>query len=184
MLFVAAVPEELGDLPGEALGVGPVPAAARAATLIERRRPSAVVLVGTAGAYAGGPAIGSVIAAARVGLSFGVEALGLAYVPRPAPPVECDPALLERLPLPRHAVLTTGAITRDPELARRLSDGWTVEHLEAFAVGHACRAAGVPFVAVLGIANAVGPDAHAEWLANRERAEGAARAAVAGLVAA
>lgn len=181
MLVVAAALEELGELGGEVVGVGPIPAATRAAALLARIRPSAVVLIGTAGAYARGPAVGSVIAASRVGLTWGVAALGLGYVPRPPAPIPCDAGLLDRLDLPRHAVLTTGAITTDPALALRFGDGWTVEHLEAFSVAHACQEAGVPFVAVLGIANVVGPDAHLEWLANRDATQAATRAAIAGL---
>jgi purine-nucleoside phosphorylase len=182
MLVLAAAREELGDLAGEIVGVGPVPAGVCTAVLLERLAPSGVVLIGTAGAYPGGPPIGPAIAASRVGLSDGVAAMGLGYVPRPPPPVECDAALLARLGLPTQAVLTTGAITTDAGLARRLADGWTVEHLEAYAVGFACRAAGIPFVAVLGITNAVGPDAHAEWLTWRDAAQEAARRAIAPLL--
>lgn len=176
-LFVAAVREELGDLPGETVGIGPIVAAAHAGSLLERLRPSSVVMVGTGGAYPGGPAIGSAIAAELVGMSYGVAVMGLGYVPRPPAPVPGDPATLDKLGLPRHHVLTTGAITTDPTLARRLSDGWTVEHLEAYGVAIACRDLGIPFTAVLGISNIVGPEAHAQWLANRDAAQDAARAA-------
>ncbi len=182
MLVLAAAREELGDLPGEVVGVGPVVAAARAAVLLERLKPSAVVLVGTGGSYEGGPAIGSAVAAQRVGLSWGVAAMGLGYVPRQPVTIEADPGLLARLPSPRHNVLTTGAITTDLALARRFADGWTVEHLEAYAVAHACKEAGIPFVAVLGISNRVGPDAHVEWLTHRDEAQAAARAAITALL--
>jgi purine-nucleoside phosphorylase len=139
-------------------------------------------LVGTAGAYEGGPAIGTAVAAQRVGLSWGVAAMGLGYVPRHPPTIDADPGLLARLAAPRHNVLTTGAITTDPALARRFADGWTAEHLEAYSVAHACREAGVPFAAVLGISNNVGPDAHVEWLTHRDEAQAAARAAIAPLL--
>ncbi len=182
MLLVAAAREELGELPGEVMGVGPVVAAVRAAILIESMRPDAVILVGTAGSYPGGPAVGTAIAAERVGLSWGVAVLGLGYVPRPPVPVLCDPALLSRIDLPRHSVLTVGAVTTDPDLAERLSDGWTTEHLEAFSVAFACAKANIPFVAVLGIANEVGPGAHVQWLTNRDQAQRAAREAVLSLI--
>jgi purine-nucleoside phosphorylase len=135
-------------------------------------------MIGTAGAYPGGPPIGSAIASARVGWGYGVATLGLGYVPRPPSPVEGDPALLDLLGLPRHHVLTVGAVTTDLALAQRLSDGWTVEHLESYGVALACREAGVPFVAVLGISNDVGPDAHVQWLTHRDAAQEAARLAV------
>jgi purine-nucleoside phosphorylase len=182
MLLMAAAREELGDLDGEVVGVGPIVAAVRAATLIERRKPTAVALVGTAGAYPSGPAIGTAIASSRIGLSYGIAAMGLGYVPRAPAPVEGDPDLLGQLPVPHHAVLTVGAITTDPTLARRLSDGWTVEHLEAFGVAWACQQAQIPFVAVLGIANDVGPDAHVQWLTHRDAAQAAARDALAPLL--
>lgn len=183
MLLVAAAAEELGDLDGEVVGVGPVVAAARAATLLATRRPDFVVMLGTGGSYEGGPAIGEAIASSRVGLSYGVAAMGLGYVPRPPAPVVADESLLQRLDVPRHAVLTTGAITTDHTLAERIADGYTVEHLEAFGVALACHQAGVPFVAVLGISNEVGADAHTQWLTHRDEAQQAARRAIAPLLA-
>lgn len=178
MLLVAAAREELGDLDGEVVGVGPVVAAARAAAILVQRKPDFVVMVGTAGSYAGGPPVGIAVAASRVALSYGVAAMGLGYVPRPPAPVACDEGLLRRLDVPRHAVLTTGAITTDVDLASRIADDYTVEHLEAFGVAVACQQQGVPFVAVLGISNTVGPDAHTQWLTWRDAAQRAAREAI------
>ena len=182
MLVMAAAREELGPLDGEVVGVGPVTAAARAAAILARVKPSAVVLVGTAGAYPGGPSIGAAIASSRLGLSYGVAAMGLGYVPRAPTAIDGDPEMLARLDCDKHAVLTVGAVTTDPTLARRLADGWTVEHLEAFGVALACKEAGVPFVACLGIANDVGPDAHVQWLSHRDAAQEAARQAARALL--
>lgn len=179
---MAAAPQELGSLAGEVVGVGPVVAAANAARLLERHHPERVVLIGTAGAYAGGPPIGQAIAASRVALSWGIAAMGLGYVPRAPEPVDCDKTMLARLDLPRHPVLTVGAITTDRTVARRIADGYTVEHLEAFGVAIACQQAGVPFVTVLGITNDVGPDAHVQWLTHRDAAQQAARDAIAPLL--
>lgn len=182
VLVMAAAPEELGPIEGAVVGVGPVVAAANAARILEQRRPDRVVLIGTAGSYAGGPPIGVAVAASRVAMSWGVAAMGLGYVPRAPEPVECDPALLAALDAPRHAVLTVGAITTDRTLARRIADGYTVEHLEAFGVALACKHARIPFVAVLGITNDVGPDAHVQWLTHRDAAQQASRAAIAPLL--
>ncbi|MCB9681657.1 MAG: phosphorylase [Alphaproteobacteria bacterium] len=176
--LVAAVAAELGGLDGVAVGIGPVRSALGAADLLARRLPTAVILIGTAGAYPGGPEVGTVIAARRVGLSRGIAALGLGYVPAEPEALTTSAALRARLALPEADVLTVEAITTDPAHTARLGASWQVEHMEAWSVGAAARAAGVPFVAVLGIANRVGPDAHAEWLAHRAAAEGAARAAV------
>lgn len=185
ILLVAAVTEELGHLDGAPLGVGPVVAAANMATLLEQRRPDAVVMIGTAGAYLGsGLQVGQPIAARRCGLSHGVAAMGLGYVPRPPATVECAGHLLENVPgLVRADVLTVGAVTTDTVLAGRLSDGWQVEHMETFGAACACAQRGVPFLAVLGIANDVGPEAHSQWLVNRTLAQDAARDAVAAWVA-
>lgn len=182
VLLVAAVTEELGHLDGAPLGVGPVVAAARMATLIEQRQPSAVVMIGTAGAYANsGLEVGQAVVARRCGLSHGVAAMGLGYVPRPPSTVECAAELIDRMPeLVRADVLTVGAVTTDTVLAGRLSDGWQVEHMETFGAACACAQRSVPFVAVLGIANDVGPQAHSQWLVNRTVAQDVARDAVAG----
>jgi purine-nucleoside phosphorylase len=179
-IVVAAVAEELGDLRGYVLGVGPIVAAVNAARLLARVRPTGVALVGTAGVYEGGPAIGSVVAASRVGWAAGSAVSGLGYVPVPPPPLDCDPELLKALDLPAVPVLTTPAITTDRDLARRFAKEWAVEHLEAYGVALACREERVPFVAVFGIANEVGPDAHAQWLLHRDAAQGAARRALSG----
>ncbi len=178
MLFVAAVREELGALPGEALGVGVVRAAAAMARLLATQRPAAVVLVGSAGAYAGGPPIGAAIKATAVCLADGGEALGLSYAPLAPGPIAGDPALLARVEALAAVVVTVGAITVDRSMAAALGARGAVEHLEAYGAALACQEAGVPFLAVLGIANEVGPQAHAQWRAHRAEAEAAARRAV------
>ena len=177
-LVVAAVEEELGNAAGEALGVGAVLAGIRMAQLLESRRPSSVLMMGTGGVYGDELPIGQACVARRVGYVSGVARMGLGYTPRPPEPVLCDPALLDRVNLPRVDVLTVPAITTDPLLAQRLSDGWQVEHLEAFGAAYACHLAGVPFGLVLGISNVVGPDAHLQWLTHRQDAQDAARKAV------
>jgi purine-nucleoside phosphorylase len=76
------------------------------------------------------------------------------------------------------------AITRTAALARKIarSSGATLENLEVFAVARAARAAAVPFGAVLGVANRVGPAAHPEWRANHLTASRAACRVVAGFI--
>jgi len=182
MLLLAAAQEELGDLEGEVVGVGPIVAAARAAAILARVKPEQVGLVGTGGSYPGGPPVGAAVSSAKLGLSYGVATMGLGYVPRAPSPCEGDPNLISALEVEPHNILTVGAVTTDAQLAQRLSDGWTVEHLEAFGVALACREAGIPFIAVLGISNIVGADAHIQWLTNRDAAQQAARDAIAPLL--
>ena len=178
VLIVAAVEEELGEAAGEALGVGAVLAGIRMAQLLENRRPSAVLMIGTGGVYGDQLPIGQACVARRVGYVSGVARMGLGYTPRPPAPVLCEAALLDQLSLPRVDVLTVPAITTDPLLAERLSDGWQVEHLEAFGAAFACQQMGVPFGLVLGISNVVGPEAHLQWLTHRQAAQDAARMAI------
>jgi len=178
VLIVAAAPQELDNLPGDVVGVGPVVAAVNAARIIEQREPKAVIMIGTAGAYPGGPPTGSAIVAKKLGLSYGVASMGLGYVPRAPEPIEVDPNLYSGLDLPAHNVLTVGAVTTNEQLADRLCDGWEVEHLEAYSVAFACQQRNIPCIVVLGIANEVGPLAHSEWLTNRDAAQKAARDAV------
>jgi futalosine hydrolase len=183
ILFVSATREELGDLPGEALGLGAIKAAASTAALIAREHPDGVVLIGTCGAYRGGPVIGSAVVARRLGLSQGVATMGLGYVPHAPEPLACDPSLTEGIYAPRVDVLTVHAITTDPVLADRLADGWQVEHMEAYGAAQACAHAGIPFAAILGVASEVGHDAHTHWLLHRLDAQAHAREAAAPLLA-
>lgn len=184
MLILAAVREELGELSQleggvhcEVVGIGAVIAAVRAARAIERHQPDGVVFLGTAASYPGGPEMGTAVAARRVGLSHGVAAMGLGYVPRQPRPIPCDEGLLERSGLPAVDVLSVSALTTDDKLAERLSDGWQVEHMEIYGVAAACADVGVPFAGILGIASRVGPQNHTLWLTNRGEARDTARAA-------
>jgi nucleoside phosphorylase len=180
-----------GSAPVRAVvGVGLVEAAAGTARLIERQRPRAIVLVGTAGLYPGADKkLGLAIGGAVIGRSFllasDAVAREAAYLPGPLPASAAStPALLEAVTaataLPVADVACPVGITLAPALAqqRRKGTNAALENLEAFAVARAAAAAGVPFVAVLGIANLVGPDAHAEWRAHAATAAAAACTAV------
>lgn len=179
---VAAVGEELGCMPGTVLGVGMIAAATSTARLLATDRPDGIVLIGTAGAFAGGPPVGSVVMARCIGLGCPATALGMGYVPRAPGPIDADSELCTLLNLPNARVLTNLAITTDTGLAARFAADWEVEHMEAYAVAYACADAGIPFAAVLGITNAVGPGAHAEWLRFRLAVSESVRAAIQPLV--
>ena len=173
--FCSAVAHELGGLPGVALGVGPLAAATAASRFIGTERPEAMVFVGSAGAYSSGPEVGTVVVSGALGLASTAVALGLGYQPRPSELLRADAGLVAATGLGLSRVLTVAAITTDEALAARFSADWEVEHMEAYAVAFACAEAGVPFAAILGIANRVGPDAHAEWLRNHAAVEASAR---------
>jgi nucleoside phosphorylase len=172
----------------EPVGIGAVDAAIGAARAIARARPSRVIFVGTAGVYPGGrrpggAAVGDVVVPSSVDCVSTAALRGLAYLPKPqvirATPW---PALCRALGASRPAAVACPvAITRSAALARRIasSTGASLENLEAFAVARAAETAGLPFAAVLGIANRVGPTAHREWLANHEQASEAAAQVIA-----
>lgn len=183
VLYVAAVPEELGDLPGgEALGVGMVMAGIAMAELLATRAargalPSQVVLVGTAGAYPDGTGaprapLGSVAAAGSVALASASAVTGRGYVPRAPAPL----GLRTPPEVPALRVACATAITTDPAAARALAEQADLEHMELFGVALACARASVPLTALLGVTNLVGPGAHAAWRTHRDAAEAAARA--------
>lgn len=178
VLVLSAVASERGDLPGFDVGVGPVRAGVSAGRIFAEEHPRAAILVGTAGAYPGGPAVGNVVVARRLGLERSVSEVGLGYAPLAPEPLLTDVELQGASGLPTADVFTVLAITTNPQLVAARSTGWQVEHMEAFAVALAAQDAGIPFAAVFGIANEVGPDAHAQWVANRERVEAKARDAV------
>lgn len=172
-LVVSAVDAERHGVPGVSLGVGPVRAAARMATVLARRRPSAVLLIGSCGVYGDRWPVGAVVRGGRIGFADTGAVAGLGYVPLPPPCLLAgsSPALGG---LPAGHILTVAAITSDPQAAALHARDWDLEHMEAYGAALACQDAEVPFFAVLGVANQVGPDAHAQWKAHRVEAEQAA----------
>jgi len=170
------------------VGIGAVDAAAGAATALGRHAPSAIVFVGTAGSYGPTPALGAVAVARTLHLASGSEVAGASYFPGPMVRRAVTDAALRRALMAAGEgaaaagdVATPLGITSARRLAARLaaSTGAAVENLEAFAVARAAAAAQVPFGAVLGIANRVGPAAHHQWLQHRGTATAAACALVA-----
>ena len=169
-LLLAAFPPELAGLdhapPAAWLvattGVGAVTAAVETARLIALHRPGRVLFVGTCGAYDARLSVGDLLAASEAVAVSLDEREGRAY--RPAVERIRWPATWA-LPLDAWAVAVPPAITCTAAGARILSAVAAVEHLELTGVFAACHSAGVPVAAALGVANRVGPDAHAEWKA-------------------
>jgi hypothetical protein len=152
-----------------AVGVGLVEAAAGTARAIAEERPSMVVFLGTAGAYLGA-VLGAAASVRCVSLLSYAVLRGDGYFPRPLPTeLATDPALRDAIAaagaLPLADLACPLAITTSAAAARRarLGGRGTLENLEGFAVGRAAAAAGLPFAAVVGVANAVGKDAHRQW---------------------
>jgi purine-nucleoside phosphorylase len=174
------------ELALEAVGVGTVDAAVGAAHALARTRPRRVLFVGTAGVYPGATAralpIGAAAVAGELRLVSTATLRGDAYAPAPlVAAAETTPALraqLERAAAEAPPAVTVAcplAITHTAALARRIAaTGAALENLEAFGVARAAASARVPFAAVLGVSNVVGPRAHAEWRANHLAASRAA----------
>jgi nucleoside phosphorylase len=169
----------------EAVGIGAIDAAVGATGALTRVRPDRVIFVGTAGIYGSQrearQAIGTAAVAGEV-LCMSTAALkGEAYLPGPMV-VQVTTSRSLRTALgggraegPRDVACPL-AITRSAALGRRIADatGATLENLEAFAVARVASAAGVPFGAVLGVANRVGPTGHEEWQRHHRAASRAA----------
>lgn len=162
------------------IGIGPVEAALGASELFFGGTFDLAVLLGTCGALPGsGLSIGDVVAVERSVLTSSDAAAGFSYVPGPMQgAVFSDRPLLDELApgLRRVGCATVVAITRDRghAEAEAQATGCQIEHLEAHAFLRAAERANVPAVAILGVANHVGPDAHREWLAHGDRAAAAA----------
>jgi len=156
-------------------GIGVIAAAVETSRLVREIRPVRVLFLGTCGAYDDRLAVGDLIAAASA-LATSVEELeGRAY--RPEAEVRRWGATWD-LPLPAHEVAVPPAITLTTEGARALARVAAVEHLELTGVFAAGVAAGVPAAAALGVANRVGPEAHAEWRREHARVSAALVAAI------
>jgi purine-nucleoside phosphorylase len=141
-------------------GIGAITAAVETARLLREHRPGRLLFVGTCGAYDGRLAVGDVLSAGQAIATSVEEAEGRAY--RPSAETTRWPATWV-LPLPAHDVAVPPAITLTDAGARVLARIASAEHLELTGVFAACAAAGVPAAAALGVANRVGPGAHAEW---------------------
>lgn len=148
-------------------GIGPLAAAAGAATLLAgpARTARLVVFVGTAGVFPNARArdrfpIGSCAAVSRTTLVDLAAARGLAARPE----VQVASFELDTRFGGETSVATTQAITIDDDLAREIGElGFDLENLELAGVASACALAKVPLAAVLGISNLVGKSGRAEW---------------------
>jgi nucleoside phosphorylase len=159
-----------------AVGVGLVDAGIGTMRALAAHEADTLILVGTAGAYPGYTRrypIGTVVLAASTSLLPHACAGDPAFMPEVMRSrIELSSALARGLGfaarLPRASLACPVGITATNEAARAAArrSGCAIENLEAFSVASAAAAAKTPFVAVLGIANRVGTDAHQEWLKN------------------
>jgi nucleoside phosphorylase len=196
---LAFLRKKLADLPARirqrvtlaTVGVGLIEAGIVTARLLQQHQPNAVLLVGTSGVYPGqstGFSLDGAVIAARIRLLPqnlpGKHAFLPAILPTEA---RSTPTLARNLRkatgLPSADVACPLGITATIEAATSAAklSGCALENLEAFAVARAAATAKVPFAAILGIANHVGPSGHSEW---KRHAKAAAKSACQGVLAA
>lgn len=175
-------------------GVGTASAAAAAALTTQRYRPSALLLLGIGGAYAGSfvPVGAAASAAWEYALDAGIVTSegtrSLAEVPLALATSAGGDPLYDRIPtdpgwqaalaracrMAPQGFATSDGISGDLDVAgaRAGRSGAAVESMEGAAVALACARMGVPFGEVRGISNVAGVRDHASW-----DAEGAVRVA-------
>lgn len=154
-----------------ACGIGPVAATFGITHFLEDYLPEQIVAVGTAG----------VIDTKRFKVSDLVCAESVSYVGRHSDVSDWQTYVPKNLPqtldlsqpflqlahLPRAKVFAPQEISSGPAWrASLLGLGYQVEHLESFAYAFVAQKFGIPISIVLGLANEVGPNAHAEWQKN------------------
>jgi nucleoside phosphorylase len=160
------------DLDFLLLGIGPLKAAAqltRWLTEAHLRGESVheVIFVGTAGSYDLKKfGIGQVVATDSVWFSEGGAATGQSFFPAQV----SQQAIHYRGHLRPHYSATPQActvcvpsVTSQAALAAELFKLGDLENLETAGVAQACEVFGVPWWALLGVSNGVGPRGHEEW---------------------
>lgn len=170
------------ELHAAVVGVGPVAAAASTARILGQMPVRGVLHLGIAGSFdlAVAPIGALVVATEEIWPEYGVRGADGTLVPLGFPMLEDLPEPVLRLEpdaaaqalgisIPRQWVrgpaLTGAGVTGDPELASRLHRQWqaVTESMEGFGVALAARLAGVPFLEVRSISNAVGERDKRRW---------------------
>lgn len=160
------------------VGVGPVASAIGTMRSVNALQPKYVLLLGSCGAYPGANLnVGDVvIPSAFVLTDYGMVAGTSASVGSAPSVLEIDTSWLgnETAEQSVHSATTFG-ITIDDNAAAAIGrfSRCDVENMEGFAVGMACKEAGVAFAAIFGVTNAVGAQGRAEYA---QHAQGAAHA--------
>lgn len=156
------------------IGVGMAVAGAGTANRIHQLNPRAVILLGSCGVYPSAVAYQplDIVIPKSCHLFDPSEAAGKAAFPAPMQTaLDSTPQLSAGLlgasgPRARQVpVATTLAITIDDPIARAVhpATGFEAENLELFPFALACRAAELPFTAVLSVTNIVGSTGRKDW---------------------
>ncbi|HHH29170.1 MAG TPA: hypothetical protein ENK57_12605 [Polyangiaceae bacterium] len=174
------------------VGIGLAVAGPGTARGILAVQPRAVLLVGSCGVYPNLPKYRpyDVLVSSRVQLISHAVTAGQSEFPTPMQTAfECSALIGAGLSSGAGRVFmapmaSTLAKTVNDNLAARIhpSTGCEAENLEAFSIGQACRAAEIPFAAVLGVSNIVGSTGTKDWLQFQRAAVNAAAETVVGWI--
>lgn len=156
------------------IGVGLAVAGGATASRIHQLAPRAVILLGSCGIYPNPAEYRplDIVVPSRLSLLDPAVAAGKAAFPEPMqtlldPDPQLSAGLLQAVATRGHGcnVATTMSITTDDAVARAVhaATGIEAENLELFPVALACRAADIPFAAVLGVTNMVGSTGRHDW---------------------
>lgn len=173
------------------VGIGLVKAAIGTTNAINLFRPQGVLLIGTAGLYSPHKerfSLGSAALVRRVSLVFDLSNDQQAFLPKRMQktctlPHRFSSTFLHAAKIPHLDVACPVGITRHAKAAKNVAKAFCadLENLETYAALQAARVASLPFVAILGLANEVGPQGHRQWLKHgKQAAENACMAAWAG----
>lgn len=155
------------------LGVGLVSAASRISSIMEYLSVSRILFTGTCGILMPSLiSIGDIVRAKTIYSgdveSFNGENRIPDIMPTTVPPARF---ITPRKPVQDCDVLSPLSITHSKGganvLRKQFPDG-IAENLECFAVAWNAAQRGIPFEAILGVSNTIGPAGHAEWTAHHE----------------
>ncbi len=182
LLICAAFPPEIRDIEGRVtgdvvtatLGVGLVSASSRISQLLERHGISRILFTGTCGILGPSPvSIGDVVRAKTIYSGDGETFNGANHIPDAMPTTVAPTQFLTPQKFIQECdVLSPLSITLSKDgmdaLRSRFPDG-IAENLECFAVAWNAHQRRIPFEAILGVSNRIGPEGHTEWLEHHER---------------
>lgn len=155
------------------LGVGLVSAASRISSIMEYLSVSRILFTGTCGILTPSPiSIGDIVRA-KMFYSGDVETFAGANLIPEVMPTVVPPArfMTPKNPIQDCDVLSPLSITHSKEGADVLRNQFPegiAENLECFAVAWNAAQRGIPFEAILGVTNTIGPQGHTEWRAHHE----------------
>jgi nucleoside phosphorylase len=156
------------------LGVGLVSAASSIAAVLERHSISRIVFTGTCGALPSTSlTIGDVVRAKTIYLGDIGTLNRTSFIPDIIP-TTVTPArfIAMKNTLPESDVFCPLSITQSDTGASLLQKNFpngVVENLECFAVAWNAAQRKIPFEAVLGVSNFIGPNGHDEWKQHHHR---------------